>query len=93
MRRLETADVQSLTRVRLTEGEHKLVLSLPFLVPGVEDLLYRAEVRRGLVEVSLQSYDLDELAGCIAFEADHTGDEKLARQLRRLLQRLTDQAA
>ena len=93
MRRLETADVQALTRVRLTEAEHGLLLSLPFLAPGVEDPLYRAEVRRGLVEVTLRSYDLDELVSCIAFEAEHAGDEKMARQLRRLLHRLTDQAA
>lgn len=88
----ETVDVEGRIRVRLTETEHRLLLGLPFLAPVVEELLYRAEVRRGLVEVSLQSYDLDELTGCVDFEADHAGDEKLERQLRRLLCRLNDVA-
>lgn len=77
--------------MKFTADERALLLSLLTIELDVEVLLQEAKLRLGVVEITLAPEDLDDLIGCVAFEANHTEDRKLQRRLDELSDRLVQQ--
>jgi hypothetical protein len=74
--------------VELTEHECDLLLSLLTIELDVEELLQNTEVKNGTVEIVLPPEELDFLLGTVAFEANHTENRKLQKQLDALYEKL-----
>ena len=88
MSKPDSPDCEQPIRVRLTEAERDLLLSLLTIELSVQKLLQEAEVNDGVVEITLTPEDLDDLIGSVAFEANHTDDRKLQDQLDELCAKL-----
>ena len=86
----ESPDCERPIQVTLTVGEHEVLLGLLTMDLDVEKLLQEAEVKNDTVEMLLSPDDLDELVGTAAFEANHTKDRKLQKQLDELCAKLED---
>lgn len=85
-----SADCEQPIQVTLTVEEHELLLGLLTMDLDVEKLLQEAEVKNDTVEMLLLPDDLDEMIGTAAFEANHTKDRKLQKQLDELCAKLED---
>lgn len=77
-------------KIKLSFVDRDLILQQAFLSPELESKL-RFGLREGrLLTFCLDWDDLEDLAGCVAAEADHTKDRKLRRQFNRLSDRIED---
>jgi hypothetical protein len=75
--------------VPFTARERTLILDHTFGDPQLTDRLRSATVRQGKLVGRFTLYDIEELCGYVAAEANHTKDKRLARELQRLFERLT----
>lgn len=74
---------------RLSRRERDLVLKRCFLDSDMDSRLREAERTGGAVVVGLTLQDIDDLAGHVAAEANHSDDAKLCRAFDAVLARLT----
>jgi hypothetical protein len=74
--------------VSFTLEERGLIVEHTFADPEFTEPLERATVSSGKLCVNLSLDDVDELMGYVAFEANHTEDQRLRRRLDRLFERL-----
>ena len=74
---------------RLSPRERDLVVERAFLDSEIEPRLRRAAVLGSGLVVSLTLDDIDDLAGCIAAEANNCQDSTARRILNRVFDRLT----
>ena len=73
--------------LKLTPEERQTLLdSLIFTSKELEDRLRLTVAGQQQAQLTLD--DLDELAGCVAAEANHTRDRKLRRKLDRIFERI-----
>ena len=73
--------------LKLTPEERQMLLtSLIFTSKQLENRLRLTIVGQQQVQLTLD--DLDELAGCVAAEANHTKDRRLQRKLDRIFDRV-----
>ena len=73
----------------LSPRERDLVVERAFLDSRIESRLRRAAVLGSGLVVNLTLDDIDDLAGCIAAEANHCADTRVRRILNRVFDRLT----
>jgi repressor LexA len=73
----------------LTAKERDLVVERAFLDPEIEKRLRTAEPSGSKLTVGLTLDDLDDLAGCVAAEANHCADKRVRRVLDAVFDRLT----
>lgn len=76
--------------VPFTLRERALVMEHTFADPELTGALENAREHHGNLLAAFTLYDIEELCGYIAAEANHTKDVRLARELRKLFARLTD---
>ena len=76
--------------IPFTLEERDLILKKTFTDPALTDRLKLAEVKEGHIKVSFSLNEIDELAGAIAAEANHTEDEALQEKLDDLYDRIAD---
>ena len=75
--------------VKFTPQERDLIIDHTFTGPDLTKRLQIAEVRGKHLIAKYSTYDLEELIGYIAAEANHTDDKKIGKKLDRLFERLT----
>ncbi len=75
--------------IKFTPQERDLIIDHTFTGPNLTKRLKIAEIKGKHLIVKYSTYDLDELIGFIAAEANHTDDKKLGKKLDRLFERLT----
>lgn len=68
--------------------ERTLILDHTFADPKLTDRLGKAIERRGKLHAPFTLYDIEELSGYVAAEANHTKDKRLQRELQGLFERL-----
>ena len=75
--------------IKFTPQERDLIIDHTFTGPDLTKRLQIAEIKGTRLIVKYSTYDLDELIGFIAAEANHTDDKKIEKKLDRLFERLT----
>ena len=70
--------------------ERDLIVNLMSIAPTIERRFKLAVLKEDGIGVELNAYDLDELLGDIAAEANHTKQHKLKKKLDTLFDRLSD---
>ena len=75
--------------IKFTPQERDLIIDHTFTGPDLTKRLQIAEVRGKHLIAKYSTYDLEELIGYIAAEANHTDDKKTGKKLDRLFERLT----
>jgi hypothetical protein len=85
---VEPEESDQMVRVVLPERGYRLILEELHLDPECERLVYRARPVEGGVELSASEEDFEELAGAIAFEANHATTRERQRRLDGLAARL-----
>ncbi len=75
--------------VKFTTQERDLIVDHTFTGPDLTQRLQIAEIRGKHLIAKYSMYDLDELIGFIAAEANHTDDKKIEKKLDRLFYRLS----
>ena len=75
--------------IKFTPQEKDLIIDHTFTGPDLTKRLQIAEIRGKRLIVKYSTYDLEELIGYIAAEANHTDDKKIRKKLDRLFERLT----
>ena len=74
---------------RMSIVERDLVVDRAFLDTEIEQLLRTASMSGSRLVVGLTLDDIDDLAGCIAAEANHSDDARARRSLDAIFDRLT----
>lgn len=74
----------------LTIKEQDLILNNVFIPPELRDRLKLAVTQSKGIKISYSLFELDELLGFIAAEANHCEDSKIKVSLDRLFDRLSD---
>ncbi len=74
--------------IKFTPQERDLIIDHTFTGPDLTKRLQIAEIKGKHLIVKYSTYDLDELIGFIAAEANHTDDKKIGKKLDRLFERL-----
>jgi repressor LexA len=87
---IERKDIKPGTRLVFTISprERDLIVERAFLEPEIEARFRAATVQGRKLVVNLTLDDLDDLHGCVAAEANHTGDAKVRRVLDAVCDRL-----
>lgn len=75
--------------VKFTTQERDLIVDHTFTGPDLTQRLQIAEIKGKHLIAKYSMYDLDELIGFIAAEANHTDDKKIEKKLDRLFYRLS----
>ena len=75
--------------VQFTTQERDLIVDHTFTGPDLTQRLQIAEIKGKHLIAKYSMYDLDELIGFIAAEANHTDDKKIEKKLDRLFYRLS----
>lgn len=75
--------------IKFTPQERDLIIDHTFAGPDLTKRLRIAEIKGKHLITKYSTYDLDELLGYIAAEANHTEDKKLGKKLDKLFDRLT----
>lgn len=75
--------------IRFTREERDLIIDHTFADPDLTKRLQIAEIKGKYLIVKYSSYDLEELIGFIAAEANHTVDRKTGKKLDQLFEKLT----
>jgi len=88
MKRIKVGEDEPV-EVPFTTRERALILDHTFADPQLTDPLRTATLRQAKLLARLTLYDIEELCGYIAAEANHTKDKGLQRELQRLFGRLT----
>jgi hypothetical protein len=89
MKRIKVKEAEPID-VAFTWRERTLIIDHTFADPQLTAPLENARERQGKVVAAFTLYDIEELCGYIAAEANHTNDARLARELRRLFARLSN---
>ena len=76
-------------KIKFTSQERDLIIDHTFAGPDLIKRLQIAEIKGKHLIAKYSTYDLDELIGFIAAEANHTDDKKIGKKLDRLFERLT----
>ncbi len=74
--------------IKFTPQERDLIIDHTFTGPDLTKRLQIAEIKGTRLIVKYSTYDLDELIGFIAAEANHTDDKKIEKKLDRLFDKL-----
>ena len=75
--------------IKFTPQERDLIIDETFAGPDLTQRLKIAEIKGKHLIVKYSTYDLDDLIGFIAAEANHTEDKKIGKKLDRLFERLS----
>ena len=75
--------------IKFTEQERELIIDHTFAGPDLTNNLKISEIKGKHLIAKYTIYDLDELIGFIAAEANHTEDKKLQKKLDKLFERLS----
>jgi hypothetical protein len=75
--------------IKFTPKERELIIDHTFAGPDLTKRLQIAEVKGKHLITKYSTYDLEELIGYIAAEANHTDDKKIGNNLDRLFERLS----
>ena len=75
--------------IKFTPEERNLIIDHTFAGPDLTKRLQIAEIKGKHLSAKYSTYDIEELIGYIAAEANHTDDKKTERKLDRLFERLT----
>ena len=75
--------------IKFTPQERDLIIDHTFAGPDLTKRLRIAEIKGKYLITKYSTYDLDELIGYIAAEANHTEDKKLEKILDKLFDRLS----
>ena len=75
--------------IKFTEQERELIIDHTFAGPDLTNKLKIAVIKGKHLIAKYTIYDLDELIGFIAAEANHTEDKKLEKKLDKLFERLS----
>ena len=75
--------------IGFTHEERDLIIDHTFAGPDLTKKLEIAEIKGKHLIAKYSTYDLEELIGYIAAEANHTNDKKMERKLDKLFERLT----
>jgi len=75
--------------IKFTPDERALIFDHTFAGPDLTKRLQIAEIRGKHLIAKYSTYDLEELIGYIAAEANHTDDNKIQKKLYSLFERLT----
>jgi len=75
--------------IKFTPEERDLIIDHTFTGPDLTKRLQIAETKGDRLIVKYSTYDLDELIGFIAAEANHTDDKKIEKKLDRLFEKLS----
>ncbi len=75
--------------IKFTPQERCLILDETFAGPDLTKRLKISEIKGKHLIVKYSTYDLEELVGFIAAEANHTEDKKIGKKLDRLFERLS----
>ena len=89
MKRIKIAEDEPI-EVPFSARERRLIIDHTFAEPDLADRLQTAAARGGKYFASFTLYDIEELCGYVAAEANHTKDKRLQRELRRLFDRLAE---
>ena len=76
--------------IKFTPQERDLIIDHTFADSELTQRLEIAEVKGKHLIVKYSTYDLEELIGYIAAEANHTDDKKIGKKLDRLFETLSD---
>jgi hypothetical protein len=74
--------------IKFTTQERDLIIDHTFTGPNLTQRLQIAEIKGKYLITKYSMYDLDELVGFIAAEANHTDDKKIEKKLDRLFDKL-----
>jgi len=74
--------------IKFTPQERDLIIDHTFTGPDLTKRLQIAEIKGARLIVKYSTYDLDELIGFIAAEANHTDDKKIEKKLDKLFDKL-----
>ncbi len=74
--------------IKFTPQERDLIIDHTFTGPNLTQRLQIAEIKGKYLIAKYSMYDLDELIGFIAAEANHTDDKKNEKKLDRLFDKL-----
>ena len=74
--------------IKFTTQERDLIIDHTFTGPNLTQRLQIAEIKGKYLIAKYSMYDLDELIGFIAAEANHTDDKKNEKKLDRLFDNL-----
>ena len=75
--------------IKFTKQEKELIIDHTFAGPDLTNKLKIAEIKGKHLIAKYTIYDLDELIGFIAAEANHTEDKKVEKKLDKLFERLS----
>lgn len=75
--------------IKFTPEERDLIIDHTFAGPDLTKRLQIAEIKGKHLITKYSTYDLEELIGFIAAEANHTDDKKTGKKLDRMFERLT----
>ena len=75
--------------IKFTPEERNLIIDHTFAGPDLTKRLQIAEIKGKHLITKYSTYDLEELIGYIAAEANHTDDKKTGGKLDRMFERLT----
>lgn len=74
--------------IKFTPQERDLIIDHTFAGPNLTKRLQIAEIKGDRLIAKYSTYDLEELIGFIAAEANHTDDKKNEKKLDRLFDKL-----
>jgi len=74
--------------IKFTPEERDLIIDHTFTGPDLTKRLQIAGVKGKHIIAKYSTYDLEELIGYIAAEANHTDDKKIRKKLDRLYEKL-----
>jgi len=75
--------------IKFTPEERDLIIDHTFAGPDLTKRLKIAEIKGKHLITKYSTYDLEELIGYIAAEANHTDDKKIGKKLDRVFERLS----
>ena len=75
--------------IKFTLIERDLIIDHTLAGPDLTKRLQIAEIKGKHLIVKYSTYDLDELIGFVAAEANHTDDKKLQKKLDKLFDKLS----
>ncbi len=76
-------------KIKFTSQERDLIIEHTFSGPDLTKRLQIAEIKGKHLIVKYSTYDIDELIGFVAAEANHTDDKKLQKKLDKLFDKLS----
>jgi len=75
--------------IKFTLIERDFIIDHTFAGPDLTKRLQIAEIKGKHLIVKYSTYDIDELIGFVAAEANHTDDKKLQKKLDKLFDKLS----